>query len=475
MFHPEFTRRSLLGGSLSLLGGATLSSLLGPGGAHAQQGSAPEVPHHPPRARRVVYLFMSGGPSQLELFDHKPRLTELHGTELPDSIRKGQRLTTMTSQQASFPVAAPPVSFAQHGASGAWLSELLPETARIADELCFLRAVHTDAVNHDPAMTLMQTGHQNPGRPSFGAWVSYGLGRLGDDLPTFTVLLSGLNTAMGQPLSARLWGPGFLSPVHQGVQLRSSGDSVLYLDDGAFTPLASRARMKDAIAALDRRHAVRTGHQDSLDRIEAYELAHRMQTSAPELTDLSMEPASTFALYGEEARTPGTFAASCLLARRLLERNVRFVQLYHRDWDHHHQLNAGIRRMALETDRSAAALVADLKERGLLEDTLVIFGGEFGRTVYSQGELTRDGFGRDHHPRCFSMWMAGGGIRPGVTFGETDDFGYNVVKDGVHVHDLHATVLHLLGIDHSRLTFRSQGRDFRLTDVAGRVVSEIIA
>lgn len=475
MIDPRLTRRSLVQGSLSLLGGATLTNLLGGPTAHAQPGAAPEAPHHAPRARRVVYLFMSGGPSQLELFDHKPRLAALHGSELPDSIRRGQRLTTMTSGQASFPVAAPPVSFARHGASGAWLSELLPETANIADELCFLRAVHTDAVNHDPAMTLMQTGHQNPGRPSFGSWVSYGLGRLGDDLPTFTVLISGSNTVMGQPLSARLWGPGFLPSAHRGVQLRSSGDPVLYLEDGASTPLAARVRIKEAIAALNQRHAARTGHADPLDHVQAYELAHRMQTSAPELTDLSREPSSTFSRYGEDARTPGTFAASCLLARRLLERGVRFVQLYHRDWDHHHQLDAGIRRMARETDRPAAALVADLKERGLLDDTVVIFGGEFGRTVYSQGQLTPEGFGRDHHPRCFSMWMAGGGIRPGLTFGETDDFGYNVVANGVHVHDLHATVLHLLGIDHRRLTFRAQGRDFRLTDVAGRVVDAILA
>jgi hypothetical protein len=466
----DMSRRALLGGSMGLLGTAALGTLLG----DALSGSrARAEPHFTPRARRVVYMFMAGGPGQLETFDHKPGLVDLMGTELPASVRMGQRVTTMTSGQSSFPVMPSRFGFARHGESGAWVSDLLPHTAGIVDKICIVRSMQTDAINHDPAITLMQTGSQLTGRPSMGAWLSYGLGSTAADLPLFSVLVSDSQTyRTPQPLNATFWGSGFLPAQHQGVMLRGSATPVLYVEDPTGLGAASRERIVDTRNALD---ALRSGGDPAVDaRIAGYELAFRMQSAVPELADLGAEPDSTYALYGEEARTHGTFAANCVMARRLLERGSSFVQLYHRDWDHHLSMATDHPIAARDTDRAAAALVLDLEARGLLEDTLVIWGGEFGRTVYSQVGAAGDDYGRDHHPRCFSMWMAGGGVRPGLVHGETDDFSYNVVSGGVHVHDLHATALHLLGFDHTRLTYRSAGRDFRLTDVAGRVVSELL-
>jgi hypothetical protein len=431
--------------------------------------------HDRPTAKRVIYLFQSGAPSQLETFDYKPGLQARHGEELPASIRMGQRLTTMTSGQKSFPVANPIVRFRQHGQSGQWVSDLLPHTARVADELCVVKSVFTEHINHDPAITFMQTGHQLPGRPSVGAWVSYGLGSENRDLPTFVVLISRNLNPKAQPIYSRLWGSGFLPSNHQGVKLRSSGDPVLYLNDPARGSQSSTRQMLNALSQLNEVQYERAGDKEIMTRISAYEMAFRMQASVPELTDLSQEPQSTFGLYGEEARQPGTFAFNCLLARRLAERDVRFIQLYTRDWDHHDNLPAGHDIMAKETDRASAALITDLKQRGLLDDTLVVWGGEFGRTVYSQGNLTHNNFGRDHHPRCFTIWLAGGGVRAGVSVGETDDYSYNIIHDAVHVHDLNATILHCLGIDHERLTFRFQGRDYRLTDVHGTVQHKLLA
>jgi uncharacterized protein (DUF1501 family) len=433
-------------------------------------------PHLPPRARRVIYLFMHGGPSQMDLFDAKPHLRERHGEELPASIRMNQRLTTMTSKQTSLPVAPSPFRFAQHGRSGAWMSELLPNLATVADELCIIRSVQTEAINHDPAVTFLQTGHEQPGRPSFGSWVSYGLGSANRDLPAFVVLTSrGSAVSPADPLYARLWGTGFLPSNHQGVCFRPSGDAVLYLADPEGVTPDDRRRMLETLAELNRKQQAETLDLEISTRIAQYEMAARMQTSVPELIDLSREPAATFDVYGPEARTPGTFAANCLLARRLAERGVRFIQLYHRNWDQHYNLPTNLRLQCQDVDRASAALVLDLKRRGLLDDTLVIWGGEFGRTTYSQGKLTATNFGRDHHPRCFTMWLAGGGIKPGLTYGATDDYCYNVVEDPVHVHDLNATLLHCLGIDHTRLTFKFQGRDYRLTDVYGQVVKPILA
>ncbi|AKF10599.1 DUF1501 domain-containing protein [Sandaracinus amylolyticus] len=462
-------RRALLTGSMSLLGTAALASLLPLGRERALA-----MPHFTPRVRRVVYLFMSGGPSQLETFDHKPGLAALDGTELPESIRRGQRLTTMTSGQSSFPVVAPRVGFTQHGENGTWVSDLLPHLGSIVDRLCIVRSMHTDAINHDPAVTLIQSGSMNPGRPCMGSWVSYGLGAPTRDLPTFAVLLSNSGLFGGQPLSTRFWSSAFLPAHHQGVQLRGGSDPVLYLDDGTGAPQASRERLRDARTALDQMHADETGDPDVTARIEAYELAFRMQTSVPTLARAGDEPESTYTLYGDDARIPGTFAANCVLARRLLEDDVRFVQLYHRDWDHHGTMQTDHPIAARAVDRASTALVLDLERRGLLEDTLVIWGGEFGRTVYGQGEVRTDQYGRDHHPRCFSMWLAGGGVRGGLVHGTTDDYSYNVVDGALHVHDFQATVLHLLGFDHTRLTYRSEGRDFRLTDVSGRVANELL-
>ena len=433
-------------------------------------------PHLPPTAKRVIYLFMQGGPSQLDLFDPKPGLAKWHGEELPDTVRMGQRITGMTAKQSSLPVAPSPFKFAQHGKSGAALSELLPHLATVADDLCIVRSVHTEAINHDPAITYLQTGHQQPGRPSFGSWASYGLGTENRDLPGFVVLISrGTSVSPADPLYARLWGAGFLPSNHQGVSFRSNGDPVLYLSNPDGVTSDDRRRMLDTLGELNREQEVETLDPEINTRIAQYEMAYRMQSSVPELTDLSQEPAETFELYGPEARTPGTFAANCLLARRLAERGCRFIQLYHRGWDQHYNLPTNLQLQSHDIDQPCAALIMDLKHRGLLDDTLVVWGGEFGRTTYSQGKLTATNFGRDHHGRCFTMWLAGGGIRPGITHGETDDFCYSVVRDGVHVHDLNATILRCLGVDHTRLTFKFQGRYYRLTDVEGKVVEKILA
>ncbi|MCC6669863.1 MAG: DUF1501 domain-containing protein [Planctomycetes bacterium] len=434
------------------------------------------APHFPPTARRVIYLCMAEGPSQIETFDHKPELEKWFDKDLPDSVRQGQRITTMTSGQTRFPVAPSLFRFAQHGQSGAWVSELLPQTARIVDELAIVRSVRTDAINHDPAITFLLTGAEIPGRPSLGAWVSHGLGSRNRDLPAFVVLHStwtGRKDA--QALYTRLWGAGFLPSRHQGVAFRSSGDPVLYLrnPEGIDPPL--RRRMLDTLERLNRRHLERDGDPETATRIAQYEMAWRMQHSIPELEDLSREPEHVLKLYGPEVHTPGTFARNCLLARRLAERDVRFVQVFIRGWDQHFNLPKDMAAQCRDTDHGCAGLILDLKQRGLLDDTLVVWGGEFGRTVYCQGPLTRSNYGRDHHPYCFTMWFAGGGIRPGLVYGATDDFSYNVVQDPVHLHDVNATILHCLGIDHERLTYRYQGRDFRLTDVHGHVVRPILA
>ncbi len=462
-----FNRRQFLSRTGLGLGGLALASLL---------NEASAATHFAPRAKRVIYLFMHGGPSQLDLFDHKPGLKKQHGQELPASVRGNQRLTGMTSGQKSLPVTSSLFRFARNGESGAWISELLPHTARIVDELCIIRSLHTQAINHDPAVTFLQTGHQQPGRPSFGAWLSYGLGSESSDLPAFVVMVSrGSAARPADPLYARLWGSGFLPSNHQGVALASSGDPVLYLSNPAGINEATRRDQLDVIAALNRQQLAVHGDGEIATRIAQYEMAFRMQTSVPELTDSSGESEATLDAYGPQSRQRGTFAANCLLARRMAERGVRFIQLYHRGWDQHYNLPSDLALQCGDVDQPAAALIQDLKQRGLLEETLVVWGGEFGRTTYSQGKLEPSNYGRDHHGRCFTMWLAGGGIRPGLQYGETDDFCYNVVKDGVHVHDLNATLLNQLGVDHTRLTFRFQGRDYRLTDVEGKVVKRIVA
>ncbi len=457
------------------LGLAALTTLMDSDGRAEDRRDKPDGSHFVPKAKRVIYLFQSGAPSQMDLFDWKPKLKELRGTELPDSIRKGQRLTGMTSRQESFPVAPSMFKFAQHGKSGAWVSDLLPHLSRVVDELCFIKSMRTEAINHDPAVTFFQTGAQLAGRPSMGSWLHYGLGSESRELPAFIVLVSvGSGNPMDQPLYDRLWGSGFLPTQYQGVKFRSGGDPVLYLSNPDGMSNATRRRVLDDLAKLNQLKLEQTGDPEIATRIAQYELAHRMQTSVPELTDVSKEPKSTFDLYGEDARQSGTYAYNCLLARRMAERGVRFIQLYHRGWDQHTNLPKQITGQCRDVDRASAALVLDLKRRGLLDDTLVVWGGEFGRTVYCQGRLTAADYGRDHHPRCFTIWLAGGGIKPGHTHGETDDFSYNITRDPVHVHDLHATIMHLLGIDHKRLTYKFQGRDFRLTDVFGNVVNEIL-
>jgi hypothetical protein len=469
------TRRHFFGRASTGLGIAALSGLLRKDLQAAANDGLPGLPHFPPTAKRVIYLFQSGAPSQMDLFDYKPRLQEFARQELPDSVRMGQRLTGMTSGQSSFPVAPSVFQFRRHGASGAWISELMPHLAKVVDDVSFIKSMYTEAINHDPAVTFFQTGFQIAGRPSIGAWLSYGLGSANDDLPAFVVMISqGSGNPNDQPLADRHWGSGFLPTRYQGVKFRSVGDPVLYLSDpSGFSPQARRHFIDD-VARLNQLELDQFGDPEIATRIAQYEMAYKMQTSVPELTDVSKEPARTFDLYGEDARKPGTFAANCLLARRLAERGVRFIQLFHRGWDQHNDLPKQILGQARDTDRASAALVQDLKERGLLQDTLVVWGGEFGRTVYCQGTLTPQNYGRDHHPRCFTVWLSGGGVKPGITFGETDDYGYNVVKDPVHVHDLHATILRTLGIDHTRLTYRFQGRAFRLTDVGGDAVKAIL-
>ncbi len=432
------------------------------------------IPHFLPKAKRVVYLFMSGGPSQFETFDYKPGLARMAGQDLPDSVRKGQRLTGMSASQAALPVAPSLFRFDQHGKSGTWVSELLPHTAQVVDDLCIVKSLFTEAINHDPAITFFQTGSQLPGRPSIGSWMSYGLGSDNENLPAFIVLVS-KDALKDQPLYARLWGNGFLPSRYQGVQFRSGADPVLFLNNPEGYDGQDREKMLDYLKQLNRFQMEAYHDPEIENRIAQYEMAYRMQTSVPGVVDVSDEPDEVFDLYGPGSRDPGTFAANCILARRLLEKDVKFVQLYHQGWDQHGNLPTGIARQCKETDQATAALVTDLKRRGLLEDTLVVWGGEFGRTVYSQGKLTPTNYGRDHHPRCFTMWMAGAGVKAGVSYGQTDDFSYNIVQDPVHVHDFQATLMHLLGLDHERLSYKFQGRRFRLTDVHGRVVNDILA
>jgi len=469
------SRRSFLGSATGALTGAALAALSSDApGADAATGDD-GLFRYAPRAKRVIYLFQSGAPSQMDLFDYKPELERLRGTDLPSSVRQGQRLTLMTSRQPSFPVVPSLFEFRRRGDCGAWVSELMPHTARIVDEVSFIHSMHTEAINHDPAITFFQTGAQIAGRPSIGAWLAYGLGTENRDLPAFVAMVSQSRTGAGQPLYDRLWGSGFLPSKYQGVKFRAAADPVLYLSNPDGVSGGARRRMLDDLRALNEIRHEETGDPETPTRISQYELAYRMQSSVPSLVDVSDEPDHVFDLYGESSRKPGTYAANCLLARRLVERGVRFVQLFHRGWDHHSKLPAGIRMQCADTDQASAALVLDLKARGLLDDTLVVWGGEFGRTVYCQGSLTANDYGRDHHPRCFTMWLAGGGVRRGYSHGATDDFSYNVTENPVHVHDLHATMLRLLGIDHTRLTFKFQGRNHRLTDVHGEIVDQMLA
>lgn len=467
-------RRHFLGRSTTGVGLAVLSSLMSDDARTADSTTRVFAPHFAPRAKRIVYLFQSGGPSQIDLLDEKSSLRERHGQELPDSIRKGQRLTGMTSGQKSFPVIASKFHFRRCGESGMALSELLPHTAGVADDMCLIRSLHTEAINHDPAITYIQTGSQQPGRPSLGAWVSYGLGSVASDLPSFVVMIShGSGADANQGLLDRLWGSGFLPSSFQGVKFRSQGDPVLFLSDPPGIDRSMRRDLLDGISSLNQRRLEETGDPEIATRIAQYELAFRMQASVPELTDLRGESEATFDLYGPDAKKPGSFAANCLLARRMLERGVRFVQLYHRGWDQHGGIVSNMPKQCRDVDQPQAALIQDLKQRGLLEDTLIVWGGEFGRTVYGQGGL-RDDYGRDHHGRCFSVWLAGGGVQGGLTYGRTDDYSYNIVENPVHIHDLQATILHCLGMDHTRLTYRFQGRDFRLTDVYGDVMKDLL-
>jgi hypothetical protein len=474
------TRRHFFGRTATGIGVAALGSLLNPALLAAATRGTPAAayplaqPHIAPRAKRVIYLFMAGGPSQMDLLDYKPALDKLHETELPDSVRMGQRITTMTSGQKSFPVVRSLFKFAQHGQSGAWASELIPHIAGSVDDLCIVKTVNTEAINHDPAITFVQTGFQQPGRPCMGAWLSYGLGTANANLPAFIVMISS-GKESDQPLYTRLWGSGFLPSEHQGVQFRGGEDPVLYLSNPPGLSAASRRRQLDSLAQLNARRAKVFADPEINTRIAQYEMAFRMQTSVPELVDLTGEPQEVLELYGPDAKKPGTFANNCLLARRMAERGVRFIQLYHRGWDQHNNLPRRIREQCRDTDQPSAALVKDLKQRGLLDDTLVIWGGEFGRTVYCQGKIEQDNYGRDHHGRCYSIWMAGGGVKPGLSYGVTDDYCYNIVENPVHIHDLNATILHCLGIDHEKLTFRFQGRDFRLTDVHGKLVQDLLA
>jgi len=477
------TRRQFFGRTATGIGTAALASILNPqlfAGSVDKTTGMPgilEEPHFPAKAKRVIYLFMSGGPSHIDLFDYKPKLKEVNGTDLPAEIRMGQRVTGMTAGQKSFPCAAPIFKFAQHGDCGAWVSELLPHTAKIVDRIALVKSMNTEAINHDPAITYIQTGSQQPGRPSFGAWLSYGLGSDNANLPAFIVMISqGSGNKTDQPIFSRLWGSGFIPSQHQGVRFRSGDDPVLYLLNPPGIDADSRRRMLDGIGQLNELAAESFGDPEINTRIAQYEMAYRMQTSVPELTDLSGEPQHMIDMYGiKDDGVDGGFARNCLLARRMAERGVRFIQLMHRGWDQHGNLPQQIRGQCKDVDQPSAALIEDLAQRGLLDETLVIWGGEFGRTVYSQGALTADNYGRDHHGRCFTMWLAGGGIKPGITYGETDDYCYNIVKDPVHIHDLNATALHCLGIDHLRLIYRFQGRDYRLTDVHGSLVNGILA
>lgn len=466
------TRRHFLHKASLGLGALAMSSFDIPDIASKLQSIMPELA---PKARRVIYLFQAGGPSQLEMFDYKPALQRLHKQELPASVSMGQRVTDFTAAQPK-PMVNPFTGFKQYGQSGAWISDLLPHIAGIVDDICIVKSMHTDAINHDPALSFFQTGSQLSGRPSIGSWLSYGLGSINDNLPTFSVLLSkgSGRTDGAQPLQSRLWGSGFLQSLHQGVQFRSGKDPVLFLNNPPGISQMNRRNVLDHLKKLNQRYLEKEGNPEVYSRMAQYEMAYRMQTSVPETMDISQEPDHIFDLYGPESRIPGTYAANCLLARRLAERDVRFIQLYHQGWDQHNDLPDHITKQCKDIDQPSAALIRDLKQRGLLEDTLVIWGGEFGRTNYCQGQLTNDNYGRDHHPYCFSMWMAGGGVKPGISYGETDELGYNIVRDAVHVHDFQATLLHLMGIDHEKMTFKHQGRRYRLTDVHGHVVKDIL-
>lgn len=472
----QLNRRIFLRGS-SVMGAAALATLGLPGRLPAAAPIGLEgLPHFAPKAKRIIYLFQSGAPSQMELFDPKPQMQAQQGKDLPDSIRQGQRLTTMTSGQKNFPIAASNFKMTQYGESGMWFSELMPHMSKLADKWCMIRSMHTEAINHDPAITFCQTGSQLAGRPSIGSWVSYGLGSDNQDLPAYVVLTSfGSGRKDDQPLYDRLWSAGFLPSKHQGVKFRNTGDAVLYLSNPpGVTPQARRSTL-DRLAALNAQHFEQVGDPEIQTRIAQYEMAFRMQSSVPDLLDIEREPQHVLDAYGPEVKRPGSYAANCLLARRLAERDVRFVQLFHMGWDHHGGLPAAIRGQCQDTDQATAALISDLAERGMLDDTLIVWGGEFGRTIYSQGAITKENYGRDHHPRCFTVLLAGAGIKGGFTLGETDDYCYNIVADPVHVHDLNATIMHLLGVDHERLTYRYQGRDFRLTDIHGKLVRPILA
>ena len=469
-------RRHFLG-KLSLgLGSAALGSLLIPdlfSSAGEEQASIVGLPHFAPKAKRIIYLHQNGAPSQLESFDYKPMLNKMAGQDLPESIRNGQRLTGMTSEQKKFPLIGSYFKFAQYGKSGAWVSELFPHMASIVDDLCIIKTMHTEAINHDPALTFMQTGAQQGNRPSMGAWLSYGLGSDNKNLPAFCVLLS-RGRGNGQGVYSKLWTNGFLDSIHQGVQFSSSEEPVLYLNDPSGMSKEGRRRMLDKLSELNTMSYNEFGDPEIQTKVQQYEMAYRMQTSVPEITDLTKEPDHIIKMYGPECLMPGTYAANCLLARKLSESGVRFVQIYHQGWDQHGNLVGEMPLQAQDTDRASAALITDLKQRGLLDETLVIWGGEFGRTNYCQGDLSKDNYGRDHHPRCYTVLMAGGGIKPGIVYGETDDFGYNIVKDPVHINDFHATVLNRMGLDHEKLTFKHLGRRYRLTDVAGKVIEPIL-
>lgn len=487
----EMTRRHFFASGKDVLGGAALASLLGSGmaqnlsagessstsGTSELTAGLPVPTHHAPKAKHVIYLHMVGGPPQMDLYDYKPKMQEYYDKDLPESIRNGQRLTTMTSGQARFPIAPSKFQFAQHGQSGMWVTELLPNTARMVDDLCFIRSMNTEAINHEPAISYMQTGNQITGRPCLGAWTSYGLGSLNRDLPTFVVLVAKpTNTEQVQAISARLWSAGYLSGEHAGVSFRSAGDPILYINNPPGVPQEIRRKTLDGLRQLNELNFQQLGDPETRTRIEQFELAYRMQTSVPELTNLATETEATFELYGEEAKKPGTFANSVLMARRMVERGVRFVQIYINNWDTHANVAGRLPSQCKDVDRPCYGLIQDLKQRGLFDETLVIWGGEFGRTIYSQGGLSRENYGRDHHPRCFTMWMAGGGSKGGTVYGETDDFSYNIVKDPVHIRDFHATVLHLMGYDHERFSYRYQGLDQKLTGVLpSRVISELIA
>jgi len=472
------SRREFLSKATMGFGALGLASLLSPANAMASGGNAgmipsESLPHFAAKAKRVIYLFQSGAPSQMDLFDHKPMLQQMQGQELPDSIRQGQRLTGMTSGQSSFPLVGTPFGFKQYGESGAWMSEILPYQSKIVDELCFVHSMHTEAINHDPAATFIQTGSQFSGRPSIGSWINYGLGSDNENLPAFIVLVT--KGKEGQPLYSRLWGNGFLPSQYQGVQFRAGKDAVLYLTNPDGIDRLDRRKQLDLLKQMQEGQFETFKDPEIESKIAQYEMAFRMQASVPEITDISKEPEHIYDLYGPDSKIPGTYAANCLLARRLAESGVKFIQLYHRGWDQHGRLPSGITTQCRETDQASAGLIIDLKQRGLLDDTLVIWGGEFGRTNYSQGKLTKEGFGRDHHPRCFSLWMAGAGVKKGIRYGQTDDFSYNITESPVHVHDFQATLMHLLGIDHERFTYKFQGRRYRLTDVEGKVVHDILA